>query len=264
MLTVREIAAVNRLAATVAPLVTNSAINDLAKQLGFGRTIAGNKTKKVQILLNNLLSDGRSRSTATLAISTLALEGHHRTLGGTAAMTIEDADGIVAAMKELGLQTGELGRSAWRAGLKAKPAPAPVPVRETTSTPVERISQGTTVPIRHEQGLGYLAQLAADPSRPQHRDEDDAAVIAALCARTGIHTPSDVIRLAIREACEARGIDPVRLVEDARFSRQVDANYGKEEKLCPALPSRVEARRPSRLQRASKRASSTRRGSCAW
>lgn len=94
----------------------------------------------------------------------------------------------------------------------------------------------------------------SDPRDTLFLDEDDAAVIAALCARTGIHTPSDIIRLAIREACEARGINHVRLVEDARFSRQVDANYGKEKALCPALPLRVEARRPSRLQRASKRA----------
>ena len=133
----KEGAAINQIAAVLAPSVTNGIIDGLAQELGFYPLQASNKPMKIRLLLAELVSDGRARSTATKAVNTLTMEAHHRTVAGNAAMMTADADTIVAGMWVFGLPVGDLAQAGWRTGLKAAaPAtPSEVPSEHPAARP---------------------------------------------------------------------------------------------------------------------------------
>lgn len=190
-LSIKDGAAANRIAARLGPSVTNSIIDGLARELGFLPLQASNKVRKIQLMLAELLADGRSRATASKAIVTLTMEGHHRTVAGHAEMTVEDVDVIVADMRAIGIPTGDLARPGWRAGLKnpseanetssATPGPAAVP-----------LAAGPR-PQRHDQALAYLAQLTIDDSRPQHRGHELEKIVFELLLKEALQPTGNIV-----------------------------------------------------------------------
>lgn len=197
----KEGAAINRIAAALAPSLSNGIIDSLAKELCSRPPRASNRTKKLQLMLAELLSDGRARTTATRAIYTLTMEAHHRTVAGNASMTTADADAIVTEMRVLGLPAADLARPGWRTGLKTPAAAAQTygPI-EQPSSPSPSVS--TPRPRRHDDALTYIGQLAADNSRPQHRGRElekvvfDVLLKEALQATGNIVNPGEQIDLA--------------------------------------------------------------------
>lgn len=188
----KEGAAVNRIAAVLASFVTNGMIDGLAKELGFRPLRASNKTKKIQLLLADLLSDGRARPTATRAIYTLTMEAHHRTVAGNASMTTDDAEAIVAEMRVLGLPVGDLARAGWRVGLKtATPGTrSEAPVEQTSA---RSTSPASPRPQRHGEALAYIGQLAADDSRPQHRGRELEKVVFEVLLKETLQATSNIV-----------------------------------------------------------------------
>jgi hypothetical protein len=171
-LSIKDTAAATRIAVRLAPSVTNSIIDGLARQLGFPPLAASNKTRKIQILLTELLADGRSRITASKAIASLTMGAHHRTVAGQAEMTIEDVDAVVTEMRSIGIPTGDLARAGWRDGLKRGSQPTPIAVtapRDTAPAAPQGGARGGPRPTRHDDALTYLAQLVAGSIRPQQR-----------------------------------------------------------------------------------------------
>jgi hypothetical protein len=185
----KEGAAVNRIAVALAPSVTNGIIDGLAKELGFRPLQASNKTKKIQLMLGELLADARSRPTATKAVHTLTMEAHHRTVAGNASMSTADADAIVSDMRVLQLPVGDLAQSGWRAGLKGiAPATPAAPLGATPSP-----SAAVTRPQRHDAALSYIVQLAADASRPQHRGCELEKVLFAVLLREPLQATCNIV-----------------------------------------------------------------------
>lgn len=181
-LTVKDAAAISRIAAVLAPHVTNGAIDGLGKHLGFGRLNGSNKESKIHDLLSELVSDGRSRGTAAQAIVSLVAEGHRRTVAHKAAMSVADADRVVEEMRVLGLPPGELARAGWRAGLTPAPtASQPTPRAEGAMAPrrpdVHRDRDDGT-PRRHDEGLRYIQHLATDNDAPQQRGRELEKILA--------------------------------------------------------------------------------------
>lgn len=189
---VKETAAVNRLAAMLAPHLTNGIVDGVAKQFDFKRLPGSSKTKKLQWVIGELLEDRRSRSLAAQAITALTMEAHHRTVAGTASMTTADADAVVAEMRVLGLPVGDLARAGWRAGLRAV-APA-TPGDGPAAHPSERSrSSASPRPQRHDEGLTYIGQLAADDSRPQHRGRELEKIAFALLLKEKLQPTSNIV-----------------------------------------------------------------------
>jgi hypothetical protein len=185
----KEGAAVSRIAVALARSVTNAIIDDLAKELGFKPLQASNKTKKIQLMLGELLADARSRPTATKAVHSLTMEAHHRTVAGNAAMSAADADSIVADMRVLQLPVGDLAQPGWRVGLKGIASANPAtPVQVSTSPAV-----ASTRPQRHEGALSYIVQLAADGSRPQHRGCELEKVLFEVLLREALQPTCNIV-----------------------------------------------------------------------
>ena len=67
-------------------MVTNAFIDGLARELRFPSLAASNMARKIQLLLSELLADGRTRASASRAIVSLAMEAHRR------AMTLNGRD----------------------------------------------------------------------------------------------------------------------------------------------------------------------------
>lgn len=197
-LTIKEATALSRLCARLAPSVTNGFIDRLAAELGFRRLDASNKVKKIQMLVSELLADGRSRPTAARAIGALVVEAHHRTVAGSASMSVEDADKIVEDMRALGLPPGELARPQWRSGLKTTDSPpsastaAPSPPAASRPTPAS--GPGTVrLPRRHDEALVYIAQLTEDHSRPQHRGRELEKMLADVLSKERLDVQHNIV-----------------------------------------------------------------------
>lgn len=189
-LSIKDAAAVNRLAAVLAPHVTNGVIDAVAKQFDFKRLEGSNKMKKIQWIVGELLEDGRSRTTAAKAIATLAMEAHHRTVAGTAAMTTADADAIVAEMKALGLSTGDLARTNWRAGLKRAVTTNDAVSDARTSAPTTQLR---TKPQRHEEALRYISQLLSDSGHPQDRGRELEKIVLGVLAAESLQPTGNIV-----------------------------------------------------------------------
>lgn len=189
-LSIKDGAAANRIAARLGPTVTNSIIDGLARELGFRPLQASNKVRKIQLMLAELLADGRSRATASKAIVTLTMEGHHRTVAGQAGMTVDDVDVIVADMKTIGIPTGDLARTGWRAGLKnPSQAKGNSPGTQGAVAP----SMTGPRPQRHDQALAYLAQLTMDDSRPQHRGHELEKIVFELLLKEALQPTGNIV-----------------------------------------------------------------------
>ncbi len=189
-LSIKDGAAANRIAARLGPTVTNSIIDGLARELGFRPLQASNKVRKIHLMLAELLADGRSRATASKAIVTLTMEGHHRTVAGQAEMTVDDVDVIVADMKAIGIPTGDLARAGWRSGLKN-------PSHANGNSPGTPGAHAPSVtgprPQRHDQALAYLAQLTMDDSRPQQRGRELEKIVFELLLKEALQPTGNIV-----------------------------------------------------------------------
>lgn len=167
---VKEQAAISRIAARLAPLVTNGIIEGVAHQYRVGRVVGNNKVDKLSYVLAFLLSDGRATRVSSDAIVALTMEAHHRTVtsSGAIAMTWDDPDAIVAEMKVLGLDAGDLANTGWRKGLKRKTEEAP-PKPEAKRGVVPGASVPSVRPREYARALDHVRTLLADGTNPQWR-----------------------------------------------------------------------------------------------
>lgn len=194
-LSIKEIAAANRIAVPLAPSVTNSSIDGLARDLGFRSLSASNKTRRIQMLLTELLTDGRSRPTASKAIASLTMDAHHRTVAGQAEMTVEDVDAVVAEMRAIGIPIGDLARAGWRDGLQRASQPNPNAV--TAPATVSPESQGRSIlrprPQRHDEALAYLGQFVMDGSRFQHRGHEFEKILFGVLQKEHLDPLGNIV-----------------------------------------------------------------------
>lgn len=242
-LSINDTAAATRIAACLARSVTNSIIDSLARQLGFDVLGASNKARKIHLLLTELLADGRLKNKVSSAIASLTLQAHHRTVTGLAEMTLDEADMIVADMRTMGIPTGDLGRAGWRRGLKGSTPPrdrnGPAAAASGASPTSARRRQR---PERHAEALAYLAQLAADNSRPQHRGLELEKIVFSILKKEeldvlgNIVNPGEQIDLAFamdgqhylvetKWEAEAVGL-PIVTAFAAKISRKAEGTFG--------------------------------------
>lgn len=164
-LSVEQIAAINRLANVLGPLVTNAVIKDMAEQLGLLRSMTGsNKEAKIASLLAPLLDDTDNRKIGAALIGRLTMAAHGRAVRKQVEMTEEDADAIVSEMRRLRLPAADLAQKGWRTGLKSSPVPTPV------SDLGKRGEVSNSIrPIVHERALLHVRSLVDPTTNPQSR-----------------------------------------------------------------------------------------------
>lgn len=187
-LSLKQHAAVSRICATLARLVTSQGVSDTARGVGV-RLPALSKEKKIRELVLCFLLDGRTRATAGQVIAMLTMEGHRRTVSGQAAMTHADVDAVVEDMRLLALAPGELARAGWRRGL-TETSPRTEQDAVPRSPPPAAGVRDVAPPVRHarrrEQALAYIIQLDSDNSAPQQRGRELEKVILGILHEEGL------------------------------------------------------------------------------
>ena len=177
-LNINEIAAIDRLANILGPLVTNSIIDSFAEQLRLRSTLAGtNKQDKITSLLTFLMSDKRTRSQAETLVNSLTMAAHSRAMAKKVEMTEDQVDAIVAEMRCLRLSAADLAKKSWRAGLKKTPAPSKATVPTPPSSPAHSAAPRPTV---HEKALEHVRHLLDPATNPQVRGRQLELVVFGL------------------------------------------------------------------------------------
>lgn len=192
-----EIAAMDRVASILGPLVTNPIIAGYAKELGLSRYVTGNnKEDKISSLLAAGLADGRRRATAEMLITALTMAAHARSLKSQNAMTDDDVDAVVREMRRLGLAPGELAQRGWRKALRKK-APDPpdhTPPKPPDSRPGGHGSpQSSPRPVVHETALQRVRELIDPAVNAQHRGRQLEFVVFDLLQKEHLAPERNIV-----------------------------------------------------------------------
>ncbi len=188
-LALKELTAVNRIAAQLGPAVTNAIIDGVIADMGFRPMQASNKVSKIRQFLEVLIGDGRTRSGTAKVISQFVVEAHHRTVSGSAQMSESDVDSIVADMKVLGLPTGELAKSHWRSGLKSANLISSIPEAPSAV----RSNPANPHCCRHIEALQYISQLATNEGYPQHRGRALEKILTDVLRKEGLGAIHNIV-----------------------------------------------------------------------
>ncbi len=162
ILTISVAAAIDRMAKTLAPLVTNTIITAVAKKFGL-KADGSNKHARLRYLLNLAWIKIPKRNIESLVL-TITMESHSRHSAGSIDMTHEDVDAVVAELRSLGLDPHELSNKSWRKSLS--PAASSKNSIPPSSAPA---AESSIRPIRHEKALEHIGELLRDSVSPQFR-----------------------------------------------------------------------------------------------
>lgn len=198
VVTVPVSAAIGRIAATLAPVVTNSIISDVASAMGVANLDGTNKPARLRSLLTALWLVG-SRTRVERCVASLVMAAHDRAASGQGEMTEDDVDSVVADMKPLGLDPGQLALRGWRRALRKHATPtAPAP-RTGTEVPA---TSSQTPPRPYPDAVEHLRQLVAPSISPHLRGHQletivyDVLLREQLGPRKNIRIPGEEIDLA--------------------------------------------------------------------
>jgi hypothetical protein len=241
-LSVKDAAAISRMAAALAPHVTGSIIDDIASHFGFRRAMGSNKTAKIGNILQELVADGRSRATAGDVVTNLVMAAHHRTVAGSAQLTVNAVDRLCADLNSIGISPGELAHKGWRAGL-APPAESPKSTPPRPPPQSQLRERARPQPLeRHEHALRYLVELSMNGVSPQRRGTELEKIVEDVMRREllvparNIVNPGEQLDLAFqldgqhylmecRWHLEPQGAPAVRELS-AKVARKAEGTFG--------------------------------------
>ena len=169
--TVEASAAISRIAAALAPLITNRCIDTISVAMRWP-IFGSNKATKIASLLeggwDRVLRGQQSPNKLQDVISTMTMEGYRRFIAKQVEMKHEHVDEIVKGMRVLKLDGSDLARRGWRSGLPEESRQAPKP--ESKSSPQSGLRRGP-VPVAHPEIVKEVRTLISTTSTvsPQKR-----------------------------------------------------------------------------------------------
>ncbi len=189
-LTVSAAAAISRLAARLAPILTNSVITAVAKNARLPAQGA-NRNERLKSLLAAAWR-GLSRAQTEGMIRTLTLAAYDLHTSKKVMMSDEDVNAVIGEMRVLGLRPQSLADRGWRRSLRKSQAAEPAP-------PSGRVKSGTPSPKPYQGALAHIQELVRPGTNPQMRGRQlehivhEVLVEEQLSPVRGISNPGEQI-----------------------------------------------------------------------
>lgn len=183
-LTVGEVAALSRIASRLASLLANSNIVDLARRFRV-RLDGSNKHDQMVSLLVGSWNQTTAREMERV-IATATMAAYQRHTAGQASMREDDVNSIVADMRRIGLEPGQLANRGWRKNLRPSSTGVHAPFCSLTR------NKG---PARkaHPEALALIQKLVDPATDPQARGRQLESILFGVLRGEGLSPERNVV-----------------------------------------------------------------------